>query len=105
MRNRIEDGGLYKWKTQYVQSPRILIDNVAINKPTHQENPAVIYDDRFASSNAVDGLKANHTYNEGQCVLSAYGKHTATWWVNLTSIHSIHHITIFFRTGNEKSGI
>uniref|UniRef100_A0A8W8MCX1 Ig-like domain-containing protein n=1 Tax=Magallana gigas TaxID=29159 RepID=A0A8W8MCX1_MAGGI len=39
--------------------------NVALNKQTHQENPAVVWD---------------------------------------ASIHSIHHITIYFRTGNEKLG-
>ncbi|XP_052695315.1 low-density lipoprotein receptor-like isoform X2 [Crassostrea angulata] len=78
--------------------------NVALNKPTHQENPAVVWDARFESSNAVDGLKSNHSWDEGQCVVSAYGKQTATWWVNLSSIHSIHHITIYFRTGNEKLG-
>eukprot|EP00105_Crassostrea_gigas_P017832 XP_011435759.1 PREDICTED: basement membrane proteoglycan-like [Crassostrea gigas] len=78
--------------------------NVALNKPTHQENPAIVWDARFESSNAVDGLKSNHTWDEGQCVVSAYGKQTATWWVNLSSIHSIHHITIYFRTGNEKLG-
>ncbi|XP_052695198.1 low-density lipoprotein receptor-related protein 2-like isoform X2 [Crassostrea angulata] len=78
--------------------------NVALNKPTHQESPAVVWDARFESSNAVDGLKSNHTWDEGQCVVSAYGKQTATWWVNLSSIHSIHHINIYFRTGNEKLG-
>lgn len=64
-----------------------------------------MWDARFESSNAVDGLKSNHSWDEGQCVVSAYGKQTATWWVNLSSIHSIHHITIYFRTGNEKLGI
>ncbi|XP_052695317.1 low-density lipoprotein receptor-like isoform X1 [Crassostrea angulata] len=78
--------------------------NVALNKQTHQENPAVVWDARFESSNAVDGLKSNHSWDEGQCVVSAYGKQTATWWVNRSSIHSIHHITIYFRTGNEKLG-
>eukprot|EP00105_Crassostrea_gigas_P014832 XP_011431638.1 PREDICTED: multiple epidermal growth factor-like domains protein 10 [Crassostrea gigas] len=36
----------------------------------------------------------------GQCAVS-YSVRTATWWVNLSSIHSIHHITIYFRTNND----
>lgn len=74
--------------------------NVALNKPTYQE---FSYKSIDTSSNAVDGLKTDLTWNGGQCVLSD-PQITATWWVNLTSIHSIHHITIYFMTGTNPWG-
>ncbi|XP_052695408.1 uncharacterized protein LOC128173778 isoform X1 [Crassostrea angulata] len=77
--------------------------NVALNKPTDQQFPYKPGDDTYDSSNAVDGLKADLTLNGGQCVYSEPNR-TATWWVNLTSIHSIHHITIYFMTGTYPWG-
>nr|XP_022310014.1 adhesion G protein-coupled receptor L4-like [Crassostrea virginica] len=52
------------------------------------------------ASNAVDGLKSDLSYWGGQCAFSDYGKQTATWWVNLTSVHSIHYVTIYYMTNN-----
>ncbi|XP_052695812.1 receptor-type tyrosine-protein phosphatase zeta-like [Crassostrea angulata] len=71
--------------------------NIALNKPTYQQYPFKPGDDIYDSSNAVDGLKTNLNWNGGQCVYSN-SKETATLWVNLTSIHSIHHTTLYFRT-------
>ncbi|XP_052694168.1 multiple epidermal growth factor-like domains protein 10 [Crassostrea angulata] len=73
--------------------------NVALNKPAYQQYSARS-DDRYDASNAVDGRKSDLSMNGGQCALSVSFL-TATWWVNLTSIHSIHHITIYFRTEND----
>lgn len=78
--------------------------NVALNKPAYQQNPFKQNDSTGDASNAVDGQKSDLTRNGGQCVVSA-GKETATWWVNLTSIHSIHHITIYFMTDNRAWGM
>lgn len=72
---------------------------MALNKPTYQKFPYIPGDDTYDSGNAVDGLKADLTWNGGQCVYSFY-EETPTWWVNLTNILSIHHITIYFMTGN-----
>nr|XP_034327917.1 uncharacterized protein LOC117689832 [Crassostrea gigas] len=77
--------------------------NVAINKPTFQQYP-VLDDDKFDSSNAVDGRKSDLSEDGGQCAVSAQ-EQTATLWVNLTSIHSIHHITVYFMTDNDPWGI
>ncbi|XP_062574210.1 multiple epidermal growth factor-like domains protein 10 isoform X2 [Saccostrea cucullata] len=74
--------------------------NVALNKQTWQSNPYVISDSRYDSSNAVDGRKSDLSAFGRQCVISADNKTTATWWVNLTSIYSIHHIRIYYRTEN-----
>ncbi|XP_061194966.1 delta-like protein 4 [Saccostrea echinata] len=87
--------------------PSVLQDNIALNKPTQQSHaysspnhpPAT-----FDSSNAVDGLKSDLSAFGGQCVISADGFNIATWWVNLTSIHSIHDIRIYYRTGNKAWG-
>uniref|UniRef100_K1QN53 Uncharacterized protein n=1 Tax=Magallana gigas TaxID=29159 RepID=K1QN53_MAGGI len=59
--------------------------------------------DTWDASNAVDGRKSDLSSSGGQCAIS-YVKQTATWWVNLTTIHSIHHITIFFLTNNKPWG-
>ncbi|XP_062620206.1 cell death abnormality protein 1-like isoform X2 [Saccostrea cucullata] len=60
--------------------------------------------DIFHSSNAVDGLKTDLGAWGGQCVISADKQRTAIWWLNLTSVVSIHHILIYYRTENEKWG-
>lgn len=54
----------------------------------------------FEASNAVDGDKSKLTASVGQCTKSS-SHQTATWWVNLTSVHIIHHITIYFRAGKK----
>ncbi|XP_078327442.1 uncharacterized protein LOC144623121 [Crassostrea virginica] len=80
-------------------------DNMALNKPTHQQYRYTGLDLSLTqASNAVDGLKSNLSAWGGQCVISENDKQTATWWVDLTSILSIHHITIYYRTGNVPWG-
>lgn len=70
--------------------------NLALNKPAYQQYPFIIGDGRVDASNAVDGRKSELEWQEGLCAVSAMNKQTATWWVNLTTIHSIHHITIYY---------
>ncbi|XP_052696235.1 multiple epidermal growth factor-like domains protein 11 [Crassostrea angulata] len=72
--------------------------NVALNKPAYLQYPY-----RWDASNAVDGRKSDLSSGGGQCAESMYAQ-TATWWVNLTTIHSIHHITIYFNTDNKPLG-
>lgn len=78
--------------------------NVALYKPAYQTHPAYPGYDKYDASNAVDGLRSDLRWNGGQCVKSD-GSDTATWWVNLTSIYSIHHITIYYRTEGSTWGI
>lgn len=78
----------------------ILTDNVALNKPAYQQYPLYPGDDTYDAINAVDGRKTNMSWYGGQCAVSASNKRTATWWVNLTSINSIHHINIYYIKGN-----
>lgn len=84
--------------------PFLFIVNIAYQKPAYQQYPYVIGNDTFDASNAVDGLKSNMAWDGGQCAVSAEKKETAIWWVNLTRIHSIHHITIYFMTNNMAWG-
>lgn len=77
----------------------VLSDNVALNKQTYQQYPYTPGDDTYNANNAVDGRKSNPNVRGGQCAAS-YLKQTATWWVNLTTIHSIHHITIYLSMDN-----
>lgn len=77
--------------------------NLALNKPAYQENPFKRSYSIGDASNAVDGQKSNLTRNGGQCVLSA-GKETAMLWVNLTSIHSIYNISIYYKTDDKPWG-
>eukprot|EP00105_Crassostrea_gigas_P034101 XP_019918249.1 PREDICTED: uncharacterized protein LOC105349175 [Crassostrea gigas] len=76
--------------------------NIALNKQAYQQYQ--MENDTWDASNAVDGRKSDLSSSGGQCAIS-YVKQTATWWVNLTTIHSIHHITIFFLTNNKPWGI
>lgn len=71
--------------------------------PSYQSYPYkdnVIYD----AANAVDGLKSNLSIGGGQCVVSAAGPETATWRVDLLSVHYIDHITLYFMTDNQHWG-
>lgn len=68
--------------------------NIALNKPAYQKRPWTA-DKRFDASNAVDGRKSNRSWRGGECS-KTYGEQNATWWVNLTSIHRIHHIIIYY---------
>lgn len=79
--------------------------NVAFNKPAYMQYQYKPGDNRYDASNAVDGQKSNLSFSGGQCSSSVSGKQTATWWVNLTSIHSIHHIRIYFLKSNDAWGM
>lgn len=78
--------------------------NIALNKPANLQHPLIPDDNTHNASNAVDGRKSNLTWDGGQCSASA-ARETATWWVNLTDIHSIHHITIYYMVGQRPWGI
>nr|XP_022304636.1 multiple epidermal growth factor-like domains protein 10 isoform X2 [Crassostrea virginica] len=76
-------------------------ENIALKKPAYQQYPYTgpgPAKHLVEASNAVDGLKTNLSIWGGQCVLSDNDKQTATWWVNLTSILSIHHVRSYYRT-------
>ncbi|XP_078328724.1 uncharacterized protein LOC111111957 isoform X2 [Crassostrea virginica] len=77
-------------------------ENIALHKPAHEAFPYV--HDKVSPGNAVDGRKTDLRGLGGQCSLSDRNKTSATWWVNLTSILSIHHITIYYRTDNVPWG-
>ncbi|XP_052694145.1 multiple epidermal growth factor-like domains protein 10 isoform X1 [Crassostrea angulata] len=77
-------------------------ENIALNKTAYQKNQYEKGNNTFDASNAVDGLKSDLRWSGGQCAVSATSKETATWWVDLGSINSIHHITIYYRTENQN---
>ena len=84
------------------------IDNLALKKSAFQQHPyRGLSQDLVDANNAVDGLKSNLSVWGGQCTLKLSDnlQTTATWWVNLASIVSIHHITIYYMTGNEAWGM
>lgn len=83
----------------------VLLENIAIKKPAYQQTPFVQGNDTYAASNAVDGRRTNMKWSGGQCAVSGSGGQAATWWVNLTNIHSIHHITIYYLTDEKNFGI
>ncbi|XP_052693306.1 multiple epidermal growth factor-like domains protein 10 isoform X2 [Crassostrea angulata] len=72
--------------------------NLALHKPAYQEN--IYRHANVSAGNAVDGRKSNLHGIGGECSMSANRKRTATWWVNLESIYSIHNIRIYHRTEN-----
>nr|XP_022308875.1 protein draper-like isoform X1 [Crassostrea virginica] len=79
--------------------------NIAVNKTAYLEYRFLgLSKDLTGARNAVDGLKTDLSVQGGQCVISENEMQTATWWVNLAKIHSIHHITIYYRTGNVEWG-
>ena len=81
----------------------IFVENIALHKPAQEAFPYV--HDNVSPGDAVDGRKRDLSGLGGQCSLSALNKTTATWWVNLGSVLSIHHITIYYRTDNVAWGM
>lgn len=81
-----------------------ITENLALHKPAYQLYP---YKKSYESQAdaAVDGLKNNTAVWGDQCVISEKGKYVAIWWVNLTRISSIHHITVYYVTGRKKWGM
>lgn len=81
-------------------------ENIALWKETYQQHPyGYTHPDNVDSSNAVDGLKSDLSIFGEQCVYSNIYQDDATWWVNLLGIASIHHVTIYFMTGNNPWGM
>nr|XP_034319395.1 uncharacterized protein LOC105348579 isoform X7 [Crassostrea gigas] len=76
--------------------------NLALRKPAYQEN--IYRHANVSAGNAVDGRKSNLNGLGGECSISAEKQRTATWWVNLESIYSIHNIRIYYRTENVAWG-
>ena len=77
---------------------RSFVENIALHKPAKEAFP--YKHPNVSPGNAVDGRKTDLSGLGGQCSLSDINKTTATWWVNLGSVLSIHHITIYYRTDN-----
>lgn len=81
-------------------------ENVAKNKIASQKYPYETSPLRELAdaTKAIDGLKSNLSAFGGQCTLSANKKTEALLYVDLGAILGIHHITIFYRTGNKEWG-
>lgn len=77
----------------------IFIVNIALNKPAYQSGSR----DKDDAKNAVDGRKSDQSWNGGECSRTV-GNQNATWWVNLTTIHTIHHIVIYYMTNYQTWG-
>lgn len=75
----------------------VLTVNIGLHKPAYQQKPLIREDMTYDASNAVDGRKSDQSWEGGKCAVSLYNN-TAIWWVNLITIYSIHHITIYFMT-------
>lgn len=82
----------------------VITVNLALHKPAFQSNSHQAKEDISVANYVVDGLKTDPSLDGGQCATTTLGKQTSTWWVDLTSIHSIHHITIYFMTINKGLG-
>lgn len=81
------------------------LENIALHKPAYQQHPTNgSYSIIGNAAKAVDGLKSDKRASGGQCVVSENRKHSATWWVDLTRISCISHITVYYMTGNQEWG-
>lgn len=80
------------------------LENLALSKPTWEQNPWPDLSRDFGSANAVDGWYENRGPTGGQCTISNEGSYTTMWRVDLESVVSISHIKIYYRTDNQNPG-
>ncbi|XP_062605891.1 multiple epidermal growth factor-like domains protein 10 [Saccostrea cucullata] len=71
-------------------------ENVALHKTAQQQYP--FSNGYWGANKAVDGKYSIRSADGGQCTISDNQKQTATWWVDLGDVLSIHHIKIYHRT-------
>lgn len=81
----------------------LFLENIALHKNAWQLRPYRLY--MWSASNAVDGFKTNFSVFGGQCTISANKQYEAVWRVDLGAVLGIHHITIYYRTGNYPWGM
>lgn len=82
------------------------LENIALNKPAYQQHPFTGNNSSNGkATNAVDGRKLDRSAWGGQCVVSENRKYSATWWVDLTGVSCISHITVYYMTGNKEWGM
>ncbi|XP_056002947.1 receptor-type tyrosine-protein phosphatase epsilon-like isoform X2 [Ostrea edulis] len=82
----------------YVRDVAYAYDNIALGKNAQQLYPYSY--SKWGADLAVDGQKSDLTSSGGQCTISTNVARKAKWWVDLGSVLSIRHITVYYRTDN-----
>lgn len=73
-------------------------ENLALGKPSWEQNPWPNLNQGYGTANAVDGKYNNRVATGKQCTISADQKYTAEWRVDLGTLVSISYINIYYRT-------
>ncbi|XP_061170859.1 multiple epidermal growth factor-like domains protein 10 [Saccostrea echinata] len=85
------------------QRPHCTYLNLALGKYAWQQNNWPNKPIAWGAAKAVDGQYSDRSSGGNQCTISADGKQTAEWRVDLQRLVSIRHINIFYRTDNAPS--
>nr|XP_034316953.1 uncharacterized protein LOC117686264 [Crassostrea gigas] len=75
-------------------------ENLALGKVANQSS---FYSNSWDAARAVDGDTRQELFSSSSCAKTGVGQKTASWYVDLGKIMSIHHVDIYYRKESDSA--
>lgn len=66
-------------------------------------NQSSVYSNSWDAARAVDGDTRQELFSSSSCAKTGVGQKTASWYVDLGKIMSIHHVDIYYRKESDSA--